>query len=68
MTSQLYSRVVKVLIFFEEIEKFFGFMLLAYDGLLFVFRWKGEFFTGNGFAWLAKWDFLHETGFARLAK
>ena len=23
---------------FEEIEKFFGFMLLAYDGLLFVFR------------------------------
>lgn len=25
MTSQLYFRVVKVLIFFEEIEKFFGF-------------------------------------------
>ncbi len=38
MTSQLYFRVVKVLIFFEEIEKFFGFMPLAYDGFLFVFR------------------------------
>lgn len=38
MTSQLYFRVVKVPIFFEEIEKFFGFMLFAYDGLLFVFR------------------------------